>query len=341
MIVKSFASDNNSGVHPSFLRAIEEVNIGHCHAYGSDHFTEQSLREFKKYFGNEVDVYFVFNGSAANVLSLKTLIKSYETVICAETAHLNLDECAAPESIGGFKLQTIPTYDGKITVEEIEKRYIRLGDQHYAQPKAISITQPTELGTVYTFDEIKKIADWAHARNMYLHMDGARFTNAVVTLQTTFKKLSADAGVDVLSFGGTKNGLLYGEAILFFNPELSKNFKFFRKQSLQLPSKMRFVANQFRVYFAEEVGLQIARHSTQMAQYLETLLKSVPQVEITQKVQSNAVFAKFPSDWLRKLRDQYFFYIWDEHSLEARWMCSFDTTPEDVERFVGLMKSYT
>ncbi len=338
-VVKNFASDNNSGIHPELLKAIQETNVGHAHAYGGDEITEAAIEEFKKQFGNNIDVHFVFNGTAANVLSLKTLVKPFESVICAQSSHLNLDECGAPEAIGGFKLQTIETKDGKLTIEQIEKFYIRMGDQHYSQPRAISITQPTELGTVYTQDEIKKIADWAHKRNMLLHVDGARFTNAVVSLNSTFKKLTADAGVDALSFGGTKNGLLLGEAVIFFDPKLSKDFKFIRKQGMQLSSKMRFIANQFRVYFAKEVGVQIARHSTQMAQYLKTKLQEVPQVKITQNVQSNAVFAEFPREWVKPLKDKYFFYIWNEETFEARWMCSFDTTKEDIDNFVGIMKS--
>lgn len=335
---KNFASDNNSGVHPEILKSIESVNVGHAHAYGGDSVTEQGQDIFKKHFGKNIDVHFVFNGTASNVTSLKSLLKTYESVICAETAHLNMDECGAPEAIGGFKLITIATPDGKLRIEDIEKKYIRLGDQHYSQPRAISITQPTELGTVYSIDEIKAITKWAHARNMFVHVDGARFANAVYTLKTDFKTLSADAGVDVLSLGGTKNGLLFGEAVIFFNPELSKEFKYVRKQAMQLPSKMRYLAAQFYAYFSTDLWHRIAKNSCDRAQELATKLKELPEVKITQAVQSNAVFAEFPRAWVKPLKDKYFFYIWNEETFEARWMCSFDTLSEDVEAFVAEMK---
>ncbi len=335
---KNFASDNNSGVHPEILKAIESVNIGHAPAYGGDPVTEQGQEVFKKHFGNNIDVYFVFNGTASNVISLKSLLKSYESVICSDTSHLNIDECGAPEAIGGFKLITVSTRDGKLSLKEIEKKYIRLGDQHYSQPRAISLTQPTELGTVYTAGEIESITKWAHERNMFVHIDGARFANAVYTLKTDFKKLSSDLGVDVLSLGGTKNGLLFGEAIVFFNSELSEEFKFVRKQSMQLPSKMRFLAAQFHAYLSTDLWYRIAKNSCDRAQELAQKLKELPEVKITQPVQSNGVFAEFPRTWIKPLKEKYFFYIWNEETFEARWMCSFDTLSEDVEAFVGEMK---
>lgn len=337
-MTKNFASDNHSGALPQMLKAIEKVNVGHCHAYGGDEYTELGIKKFKEHFGNDIDVHFVFNGTAANVLSIKAFLKPYEAVLCAQTAHLEMDECGAPEAMTGCKLRLLPSPDGKIKVSDLDQYYIRLGDQHYSQPKMISITQPTEYGTVYTAEEMKAIGKWAKDHNMFFHVDGSRFANAAVTLGKSFKEISRDVGVDVLSFGGTKNGLVFGEAVIFFNTQYSKDFKFYRKQMMQLGSKMRFTAAQFEEYFTNDLWKKTAEHSTQMAKLLRSKLSEIPGVEITQKTESNAVFAKFPKAWIKPLKDKNFFYVWDENTFEVRLMTTFDTTEEQITGFANLAR---
>jgi threonine aldolase len=335
---KGFASDNNSGIHPYILAAIEDANKYHAVAYGDDDFTQTAKQKFKQHFGNDTEVFFVFNGTAANVLSLKAATRQHNAIICSELAHINVDECGAPERFTGCKLLTCPTVNGKISVAEIAKHLHGTGFQHHAQPKIISISQPTELGTVYRPDEIKAIAQFAHANNLLLHIDGARLANAAASLNLEFKKFTKDVGVDILSFGGTKNGMMYGEAVVFLNPELSENFMYTRKQAMQLASKMRFVAAQFIAYLNDNKCIETARHSNEMAKLLETKIKEIPQIRITQKVESNAVFALVPPEIYNDLQKEYFFYLWDEKRYEARWMCSFDTTEDDINNFVELIK---
>ncbi len=335
----NFASDNHSGALPEMIKAVENVNKEHVHAYGGDEYTEQAIGQFKKHFGNDIDVYFVFNGTAANVLSIKALLKPYESVLCAETSHLNMDECGAPEALTGCKLKLLPSTDGKISIEKLNLEYIRLGDQHYSQPKMVSITQPTEYGTVYTPLEMKAISDWCKKRNMFFHVDGARFVNAAITLNKSLKEISADVGVDVLSFGGTKNGLMMGEAVIFFNKNLCKDFRFYRKQLMQLGSKTRFISAQFDVFLTNDLWKKTAEHSLKMAQLLASKLSDFKEVRITQKVESNAVFAMFPKEWLKPLRDKYFFYVWNENTFEVRLMTTFNTTPEQIEDFCNIIRS--
>ncbi|MDR1983757.1 MAG: low specificity L-threonine aldolase [Prevotellaceae bacterium] len=335
---KGFASDNNSGIHPDILKAIYETNNGHTIAYGDDDFTEKSKQKFKEHFGNNAEVFFVFNGTAANVLSLKAATQPHNAIICSELAHINVDECGAPERFTGCKLLTCTTTNGKITVAEIAKHLHGIGFQHHAQPKIISISQPAELGTVYSPAEIKTIAQFAHANNLLLHVDGARLANAAASLGLPFKKFTADVGVDVLSFGGTKNGMMYGEAVVLLNPELCENFMYTRKQAMQLASKMRFISAQFIAYLSNNQCIETATHSNKMAKLLESKIKEIPQIKITQKVESNAVFALIPPEIYDDLQKEYFFYLWDEKNYEARWMCSFDTTEDDINKFVELIK---
>src|SRR5215213_5314733 len=245
MIKRSFASDNNAGVHPEVIEAIRAANEGHVIAYGDDPFTTRAIKLFQKHFGRDISVNFVFGGTGVNVLGLKAIMKSYEAIICAETAHINVDECGAPENFTGCKLVTVPTPDGKLRAEQIKPLLHGIGVEHHVQPRVISISQATEMGTVYTKKELKTLAGFAHDHGMLLHVDGARLSNAAVSLDASLKEITADAGVDVLSFGGTKNGMMYGEAVVFFDPKLAAEFKFIRKQCAQLPSKMRFVAAQF------------------------------------------------------------------------------------------------
>ncbi len=330
---KSFASDNYAGIHPEILQAIERANVGHARSYGSDPYTDAAILTFKKHFGDDIDVFFVFNGTAANVLGMKAIAQSYHAVICAATAHMNVDECGAPEQFIGCKLITIPTPDGKLTVDLIKRKLIDFGDQHRSQPKVISITQVTELGTLYTPEEIKAIADLAHAHGLLLHMDGSRITNAAASLGIPFKQFTADVGVDVLSFGGTKNGLLIGEAVIFFNRDAGADFPYIRKQGMQLGSKMRFISAQFEAYLSGDLWLRNAGHANRMAKYLAEKISANPHITITQKVESNAVFAVIPREVIPLLQEKFFFYVWSEETSEVRLMASFDTTEEDIDRF--------
>lgn len=335
---RGFASDNNAGVHPEILKSIADVNLGHAIAYGDDPITAQAKEKFNEIFGTPVSVYFVFLGTAANVLGLKALTESFHAIICAKTAHINVDECSAPEKFTGCKLVTIPTSNGKITVEAIQRHLHGFGFEHHAQPKVISITQSTELGTVYTTEEIKALADLAHSHDMYLHVDGARIANAAVSLGKSFKEMITDTGVDVLSFGGTKNGLMFGEAIVFLKPGLDKNFKYIRKQGMQLASKMRYVSAQFLAYLTDDLWKRNASHANQMAKLLHKSLSGINGITITQEVQANGVFAIVPQQIIPTIQQQFFFYVWDEHLSEVRWMTSWDTQEEDIVRFTSCIK---
>lgn len=338
MIFNGFASDNYAGIHPDILQAINDANQGHSKAYGNDTYTKEAIELFKKQFGNNIDVYFVSNGTGANVLCLSTMAKSYQAMICAQSAHINVDECGAPEKYTGCKLLTIPTTDGKLTVEKIKPLLIDQGDQHKVQPKVISITQGTELGTVYTVDEIKKITEFAHAHGMYVHMDGARISNAAASLNIPLAAMTKDAGVDALCFGGTKDGMMLGEAVIFFNQELSKDFQFIRKQGMQLISKMRFISAQFIALLNDDLWLKNARHANAMAQLLAEEIKKIPQIKLSQSTQANAVFAIVDAKIIPTLQEKYFFYVWDEATSEVRWMTSWDTTQEDIMEFVAFIK---
>lgn len=334
---RGFASDNNAGVHPDIFKAMQSVNSGHTIAYGDDPYTKAAIEAFKKHFGENIDVYFVFNGTAANVLGIKAITKSYHSVICSDLAHLNVDECGAPEKYTGCKLLTVPSPDGKLSVEGIQKHLHGFGFEHHAQPKVVSITQSTEMGTVYTPAQIRKIADFVHEYQLYLHMDGARIANAAASLNCSLSEITVDVGVDLLSFGGTKNGMMFGEAIIFFNPQLSKDFKYIRKQGMQLGSKMRFVSAQFSALLKDDLWLQNSRHANRMAKYLEQKVRTIPQIRITQPVEANAVFAIIPKEYIHILQKEFFFYVWNENSSEVRWMTAFDTTPEDIDKFADFL----
>lgn len=340
--MKGFGSDNHSGIHPIMLNAIVECNSQHEPSYGTDQYSEKAISQFKDLFGSQVDTHFVYNGTAANVLSLQAAMERYETVLCSDVSHIHLDECGAPEFFAG-KLQTLPSLNGKIIFSEIEKYLIRKGDQHYSQPRVISITQPTELGTCYTIDEIKQISALAKRHGLYLHIDGARITNAVNYLKTTFKAMVTDTGVDIVSFGGTKNGFAFGEAVVILNKDLQKDFKYLRKQAAQLPSKTRFIAHQFSCYLKDENYLKIASHSMKMAELLHTELekicKTTETIKITQPRQSNVVFAILPKSFIKPLRENFFFYVWDENTTECRLMTSWDTTIDDINGFISKLKS--
>ncbi len=336
-MTRGFASDNNAGVHPNILKAIEQANRGHVVGYGDDPYTQEAIALFKKEFGQDTEVFFVFNGTGANVLALSSATNSFNSIICADTAHIQVDECGAPEKLTGCKLLPVPSQKGKITPEGI-KQYLHGFDfEHHSQPRVISISQVTELGTVYAVEEIKAITTLAHEHGLLVHMDGARLANAAVALNLPFRDFTRDAGVDMLSFGGTKNGLLMGEAVLFFNPDLTKYTKYIRKQNMQLFSKMRFVGAQFLAYFKDELWKTNAQHANQMAKLLEREILKLGKVQLTQETEANGVFAIVPTEIIPKLQEEYFFYVWDESRSEVRWMTSFDTTEEDIHGFVKLI----
>ena len=335
---RSFASDNNAGVHPKVLEAIAAANDGHVVAYGDDPYTEAAMELFHEHFGKDVEVYFVFGGTGANVLGLKALTEPYHAITCAETAHINVDECGAPEKFTGCKLLSLPTNDGKITVDQIRPFLHAVGFEHHVQPRVISISQSTEMGTVYKPNELKKLSGFAHKNDMLLHMDGARIANAAASLKTNLSSITRDVGVDVLSFGGAKNGMMYGEAVIFFDRTLARDFKYTRKQGTHLPSKMRFISAQFSALLSNNLWRENAAHANSMAKLLAQELERIPLVELTQKVESNGVFARLPRRFITVLQKQYFFYVWNEQTSEVRFMTSFDTTPQDIHDFVALIK---
>ncbi len=334
---RSFASDNNAGVHPGVLEAIARANHGHVVAYGDDPFTRSAIKKFEEHFGADIAVFFTFNGTGANVLSLQSLTRTFHSVLCSSYAHIYVDECGAPEKLTGCKLIPLPHHDGKITLDSVREAYHGVGDQHHSQPRVISITQATEMGTVYKPEEIQELARFAHEHDMFLHVDGARIANAAVSLGQNLRQATRDLGVDVMSFGGTKNGILGGEAVVFFRRELSHDFLFLRKQSMQLASKMRFIAAQFEALLSGDLWRKSAEHANQMARLLEKEVSRIPQVKVVWPVEANGVFAKVPKHAIERIRQQYFFYTWMEEESIVRWMCSFDTTEEDVKNFAGVV----
>ncbi len=336
---RGFASDNNAAVHPEIIEAMLACNTGHAVGYGHDQYTEAAIQKISQHFGDGISCYFVLTGTGANVISLKTLTQSFNSVICAETAHIEEDECGAPELFTQCKLIPVPHVNGKITKKHIAPHLKGFDFEHHSQPKVLSITQTTELGTVYLPEEIRELADYIHSFGMLLHMDGARIANAAAQLGCSLKEISRDVGVDVLSFGGTKNGAMYGEAILFFTPDLTDYFKYFRKQSMQLASKMRYIAVQFDALMTYGLWKRNALHANQMAQYLAHSVAHIKEVRLTSPVESNGVFATIPPDIIPKLQREFFFYVWDEHRSEVRWMTSWDTTKEDIDTFVRCLEN--
>lgn len=336
---KGFASDNNSGVHPAIMKAIEKANAGHAIAYGNDHYTMRAIKRMRANFGDDIDAYFVFAGTGANVVALKSMTDSFNAIICAETAHMNIEEVGAPEKFTGCKLLTVPTTDGKIGIDGIRRHLHAMGNPHHSQPRVVSITQATEYGTVYTKDEIADIADFAHSNGMLLHVDGARLANAAVSLGSSLKSITSDAGVDALSFSGTKNGMMYGEAVIFFDKSLSRNVRFIQKQATQLPSKMRFISAQFEALLSNGLWRRNAKNANGMARKLASRLEDALGIRITQRVEANAVFALIPKRYIEDIQRRYFFYVWREEGefAEVRFMPSFDTTSGDVEEFVGFL----
>jgi threonine aldolase len=332
---RGFASDSNAVVHPEVLEAIRRANNGHCVGYGDDPHTDSALEKFREQFGSDVGVFFVFNGTGANVLSLQALTRPFHAVLCPEGSHIHTDECGAPEKHTGCKLVPLAAPGGKLTVETVASAYHGIGDQHHVQPRVISITQATEMGTVYKPQEVEALAEFAHEQKMFLHMDGARISNAVAAQRPSMslRQATRDLGVDVLSFGGTKNGLMGVEAVVFFRPELAKDFLFVRKQGMQLASKMRYMSAQMEALLTNDLWRRNAEHANRMARLLEQAVKKIPRVKIVHPVEANGVFAQIPRGAIEKIQERYFFYVWNEEESVVRWMCSFDTTEQDVEEF--------
>ena len=312
------------------------MNVGHTFGYGHDDYTLSVEARVAQAFGEHASAFFVFNGTGANVVSLRAACRRFEGVICTETAHLNVDECGAPEAIAGLKLLLAPGVGGKLTPEAVESRIARIGDEHAVQPRAVSISQCTELGTLYTPAETRELADLAHEHDLVLHVDGARLSNAAVALALTLGEVAA--GADVISFGGTKNGLLGAEAVVLLNPELAHEFLYIRKQSMQLASKMRFLAAQFDALLTDELWLRCAGNANEMASRLAAAVVDAPGLTITRPVETNAVFATLPPAVIESLQRDFPFYTWDERAGEVRWMCSWDTTEEDVDGFAAAVR---
>ena len=335
----SFASDNYSGVHPEVLAALAAANGGHQVAYGGDDYTARLQQEMCQLFGKDVEVFPVFNGTGANVLALQSLLPRWGAVVCAGTAHINMDENGAPERVGGMKLLPVATPNGKLTPALIDKEAWGFGDEHRAQPLAVSITQTTELGTCYTPAEVRAICDHAHSLGMKVHMDGARLANAAAFLGVPVREFTSDAGVDVLSFGGTKNGVMFGEAVVALNPGATEGLIFLRKMNMQLSSKMRFISAQLLALLTDGLWLRSAGHANAMAAALRTAVQSLPGVRCTQPTESNGVFAVLPEGVAERLRTKFRFYDWDEAAREVRWMCSFDTQETHISAFVAALQA--
>ena len=336
---KSFASDNWSGACPEIMEALQKANTGHVEAYGEagDPYTQAAIRKFKTLLGESVSVFFVYNGTAANVLGVKHLIRSYQAIVAAKSAHLNEDECGAPEKFSGSKILEIETDDGLIKPDQIVPFLSSIGFQHHVQPRIITISQVTEKGTLYQPHEVKALADFAHQHQMFLHMDGSRVSNAAVALGADIRSFTTDAGVDVMSFGGTKNGMMFGEAVVFFNPELAKDFEYTRKQGMQLHSKMRFIAAQFDRFLTDDLWKKNATHANRMAQLLAKRISGFKKLRITREVMANGVFVELPPEAIPEIQKEYYFHIWDETTHEVRLMCSWDTTEADIEGFTACL----
>ena len=336
---RGFASDNYSGVHPEVLEAIASANGGHQVAYGGDVYTGHLQEVFRSHFGEQAQVFPVFNGTGANVVSLQALTSRWASVVCAQSAHIHVDECGAPEKVAGLKLLTVPTPDGKLTPELLDLEARGFDDEHRAQPQAVSITQSTELGTLYTVEEIAALCDHAHSKGMRVHLDGARISNAAASLGVSFREFTTDVGVDIVSFGGTKNGLLMGEVVVALDPAVAQGMLYIRKSAMQLLSKMRFVSAQFEALLSGDLWLRNASHANAMAQRLAAATDGLPGLQIVRPVQANAVFAVLPADVTERLQKQFRFYTWDDATGEVRWMTTFDTTEADIDTFASAVRA--
>lgn len=336
--MKMFKSDNNSGIHPKILESIINANNGHDNAYERDRYSIEAKKMIAELFNQDVDVYFVTSGTAANVIGLSSLLKPFQSIICPDTAHINVDECGSLERFSSSKIVTTPNRNGKIVKEDIEPYLQSIGDEHQSQPRVISISQTTELGSLYTVGEIKELADFAHNNNMLLHVDGARISNAVVALDTTLEEMITDTGVDLLSFGGTKNGMMVGEAIVSFNKELSEELKFHRKQGMQLLSKMRFISAQFIAYLSNDLWRENAKNANEMGQYLRKELEEIKGIKVKEGLETNMIFAKMDKDLIGKLEKEFDFHVVDREENEIRLVMSYDMTKKSIDRFIDSIK---
>lgn len=335
---RGFGSDNHATIHPLVLENILSTNKDHAPSYGTDEISESVRQIFRQHFGENARTYFVFNGTAANVLCLRALLKSHEAALCTDVAHLAVDECGAPEFHGGNKIISTPSRLGKLQISELEKCLTRLGDQHSVQPRLISITQPTELGTCYSLEELSALNRFAKKNRLLIHLDGARLANAAVHLKCDFKTLMHTLEPDAVSFGGTKNGLMGAEAVIFFDEDVARDFRYIQKQEMQLPSKMRFLTTQFRAYFANDLWRSIAHSSLSRALQLREAIAKTGALEVCYPVESNAVFVKLPKAWVQPLKDTCFFYIWDEREFIARLMLSHDSESDEIAKFCETLK---
>lgn len=334
----SLGSDNHSGVHPVILEAIHSANMEHAHSYGMDEISEHTKAEWKRVLGRDADVFYVFNGTAANVLSLQAFLRPFEAAVVADVAHLQMDECGAPEKFLGSKIYTLPSEGGKIRPEQMRDLLSRGGDQHFASPKIVSLTLPTELGVCYTLEELKNWRSFADQHRLFIHWDGARLANFASFHQTSLAELINIGRPDAISFGGTKNGLLGAEAVILFDQNRAKDFKYIRKQGLQLPSKTRFLAAQFNAYLKNDMWKRIADQVTSEARHLQKELQAFPEIRVAFPVESNALFVKLPKQWIEPVKKQFFFYIWDVDKSMARWMISWDWTRQHTEKLLHLLK---
>ncbi|BEP28445.1 threonine aldolase family protein [Helicovermis profundi] len=336
--MKMFGSDNDSGVHSKILEAIVNCNKEHENPYGYDTYSEKAIKKFKEIFTEKANVFFVPNGTAANVVGLSSLLRPFEGVVCVDNAHINVDECGAFERFTGSKILTVPLRNGKISTEDITRLLLAKGDEHRTQPKVISISQVSESGTIYTSNEIKEIADFAHKNNMLLHVDGARISNAAAALDISFKEMIVDTGVDLLSFGGTKNGMMYGEAIISFNEEATKNLLFARKQGMQLISKMRYISAQFIAYLENDLWKKTASHANNMAKLLVDGVKEIKEIKIIDSPDANIIIATIPKEWIEPLQKKTYFYLLEEPTNLVRWVASFDTLESEINEFIDEIK---
>lgn len=334
-----FGSDNAAAVHPSVMEALTAANRGHQVGYGSDVYTKAALELFDELFERPVHTFFVYNGTGANGSALAAMARPYQSVVCADCSHIYYDECGAPEHLSGAKLQPLPVMGGKIRPEQIEPLLCYQGNMHHAQPKVLAVTQATEFGTLYTLAELRELCAFAHAHGMLVHMDGARVANAAAALGCTMAEMTWKAGVDALSFGGTKNGLMFGEAVVFFDEALASEFLFIRKNCGQLASKMRYIAAQYVALLSDGLWLRNAAHANAMAARLAQGLDGLPGVRIEEKVEANELFVAFPREAIDPLRQACFFYVWDEARNVARLVTSWDTQAEEVDAFLTACRS--
>ena len=337
--MRSFASDNNSGVHPLVMEALAKANTGHAVGYGNDPWTEEATEMVKKQFARPCDALFVFNGTGSNTMALQLMTRPYHIIFCAETGHIAVDECGAPSKGTGCFMRTIPTEDGKLTPELLKPYMINFGVEHHSQPGAVYISQCTELGTIYTPEEVRALCDFAHEHGLMVHMDGARISNAAAALGVSLDEVSGACGVDTLTLGGTKNGLMGAECVVIFNQDLIKEGRYVRKQTCQLASKMRYLSCQFTAFLTDDLWLQCANHANRLAKKLYNALVAMPDVKFTQKMESNQLFFIMPKEKEEKLHEKYYFYYWNEAIGEMRLVTSWDTTEEDVDGLIEYLKT--